>query len=167
MEDLQRQLREEVLANPMRFNLEKLKILLDIDWETTFESKMPSFRDMILLHEWLIPFQVKLSDEEYSLIRAAVEKWGLEIVADEYPVPAFHTLTFRDSTNDTRGFISKIARGDHILDKARGNVTKYEYHYCATAGRGRFVTDSLSSKSWTLREHLDYISKHIKSDQES
>ncbi len=167
MTELQKQLQDIVLASPEKFNLEKLHILLDTDWETEYKSGYPPFSEMVPLQEWLMPFQVKFTDEERKLVEDAVKKWGLVITSDYHPSPSHHTIGFNDESEDTRGFIAKVAMGDHILDKAKGNVTKYTYNYIATAGNYRFITQSCTQQEWSLQETLDYIGGHIKPDNYS
>lgn len=164
MTGLQQQLRDTVLASPEKFNLEKLHLLLDTDWETTYKSGYPPFSEMVPLHEWLVPFQVKFTDEERKLVEDAVKKWGLTITTDHLTAPSYHSIGFNDESEDTRGFIAKVAEGDHILEKAKGNITKYTYNYLITAGNHRFLIQSYTQQDWTLEETLDYIGEHIKPD---
>ena len=163
MTELQKQLKDIVLADPAKYNLDELHILLDTDWEITFKDGLPPFSQMIPLHDWIVPFQVKFTDEERKLVEEAVKSWGLSITSESYPAPSTHTFTFNDESNDTRGFVAKVAKG-HILEKAKGNITDYEYNYCTTAGKYRFIMQTYDQSDWTLQRTLDYIGKHIKPD---
>lgn len=163
MTELQKQLKDIVLADPAKYNLDELHILLDTDWEITFKDGLPPFSQMIPLHDWIVPFQVKFTDEERKLVEEAVKSWGLSITSESFPAPSTHTFTFNDESNDTRGFVAKVARG-HILEKAKGNITDYEYNYCTTAGKYRFIMQRYDQSDWTLQRTLEYIGKHIKPD---
>lgn len=163
MTELQKQLKDIVLADPAKYNLDELHILLDTDWETTFKGGMPPLSQMIPIHDWIVPFQVKFTDEERKLVEEAVKSWGLSITSEDYPAPSTHSITFTDESNNTRGFVAKVAKG-HILEKAKGNITDYEYNYCTTAGNYRFIMQKYDQCDWTLQRILDYIGKYIKPD---
>lgn len=163
MTGLQKQLKDIVLADPAKYNLDELHILLDTDWETTFKGGMPPLSQMISLHDWIVPFQINFTDEERKLVEEAVKSWGLSITSESYPAPSTHSLTFADESNKTRGFVAKVARGD-ILEKAKGNIPTYEYNYCTTAGNRKFIMQKYDQCDWTLQRVLDYIGKYIKPD---
>ena len=57
MKELQQQLKDIVLANPDKFNMDKIRPLFDYNWN----DSRPIFRELIQLHEWLVPFHVKFT----------------------------------------------------------------------------------------------------------
>lgn len=163
MTELQTQLKDIVLANPDKYNLDRLKVLLDEDW-SNYKDGLPPFSKMIPLHEWILPFQVKFTDEEHELVEDYVAKMGLSISDETFAAPAIHTIGYRDTSNDTRGVISKKATGD-ILEKAKGNVMAYEFPFCATAGPHTFIMHGYVTQGWNLQRTMEYIAARIKSDK--
>lgn len=162
MKELQQRLKDIVLANPDKFNRDKIQPLFDYNWNDC----RPLFRDIIQLHEWLVPFQVKFTEDEHKLIEESVAKMGLVIVNEAFRVPARHDIELNDPAKTIYGSIFKIATG-LLAEKAQGKISKYVYRVYVTSSCLGFKLDTRCRNSETLQDTLDYIAKSIQRDKES
>ena len=162
MKELQQRLKDIVLADPDKFNRDELQPLFDYNWNDC----RPLWRDIIQLHEWLVPFQVKFTEDEHKLIEESVAKMGLSIANEAFRVPARHDIELNDPAEPTYGSIFKIAVG-LLPEKAQGKISKYVYRVYVKSRCLGLKIDTRCRDSETLRDTLDYIAKSIQRAQES
>lgn len=162
MKELQQRLKDIVLANPDKFNRDKIQPLFDYNWNDC----RPLWRDIIQLHEWLVPFQVKFTTDEHKLIEESVAKMGLSIVNETFSVPAKHNIALNDPAKTIYGSILKIAVG-LLTEKAQGKISKYVYRVCVKSSCLGLQIDTRCRESETLWDALDYIAKSIQRAKES
>lgn len=162
MKELQQRLKDIVLENPDKFNRDKLQPLFDYNWNDC----RPLFRDIIQLHEWLVPFQVKFTADEHKLIEESAARMGLSIANEAFRVPARHDIELNDPTKPIYGSIFKIALG-LLPEKAQGKISKYVYRVYVKSWCLGLKIDTRCRDFETLRDTLDYIAKSIQRAKES
>ena len=162
MNALQQRLKDIVLANPDKFNRDKLQPLFDYNWNDC----RPLWQDVIQLHEWLIPFQVKFTTDEHKLIEGAVTKMGLSIVNEAFRVPARHDIECNDPAEPIYGSIFKIALGS-LPEKAQGKISKYVYRVYVKSRCLGLKIDTRCRDFETLQDTLYCIAKSIQRAKES
>jgi len=162
MKELQQRLKDIVLANPDKFNRDKLQPLFYYKWNDC----RPRWQDIIQLHEWLVPFQVKFTEDEHKLIEESFAPMRLSVVNDAFRVPARHDIELNDPAKTIYMSIFKIAVGS-LTEKAQGKISRYTYRVYVTSHCLGLKIDTRFRESETLGDTLDYIANSIQRAKES